>query len=239
MKRCTKCKVTKDESEFYKDSRNKSNLVSHCKACVLARQKGRPSKKYPVKTTGTKTCKDCKETKDINLFSVNRTRKTGREHYCKLCWGVRNRNKRRAKGKIYFVDESQDTANFYTGNCEICNEQFKMMRSTHKRCKLCTKIVRDIQSHCSGSRSGKSLRCSVKQAVSISKRYIKAAKCCYCKQEFTEENQKSLDHVVPFIKGGTHDPENINISCFNCNMAKRDLDLDVWIDLCKRVAASN
>jgi hypothetical protein len=33
MKRCTKCGMEKDESEFYKDSRNNNNPRSWCKKC--------------------------------------------------------------------------------------------------------------------------------------------------------------------------------------------------------------
>ena len=33
MKRCSKCKMEKDESEFYRDSKTRDGLQAHCKAC--------------------------------------------------------------------------------------------------------------------------------------------------------------------------------------------------------------
>ncbi|HUV84598.1 MAG TPA: hypothetical protein VMV86_02765 [Methanosarcinales archaeon] len=34
MKKCSKCKISKDTSEFYKDNSKKDGLRSHCKDCV-------------------------------------------------------------------------------------------------------------------------------------------------------------------------------------------------------------
>lgn len=241
MKECTKCGVQKSDTEFYKDSRNKSRTISHCKACVLKRQKGRIAKKYPVQIKGYKQCKHCLETRPINEFRINRTRKTGREHLCKECQSLDLKKKRRKKTKVYFKDEySHLKADYHSSVCEICEQSFVMRCHTQRRCDTCSPIARQIHSSLITTRKGIATgRLRTEAIISISKRYIKSAQCCYCKQEFTEENPKSLDHIVPFIKGGTHDPENINISCVNCNMAKRDLDLGVWIDLCKRVAANN
>lgn len=44
------------------------------------------------------------------------------------------------------------------------------------------------------------------------------------------------DHVIPVAKGGLFTVENIKPTCKYCNMAKRDMDLDEFIQMCKDIA---
>lgn len=37
-----------------------------------------------------------------------------------------------------------------------------------------------------------------------------------------KRRELQLDHVTPFIRGGTHHPSNLRTLCFGCNAAKRD-----------------
>lgn len=39
MKTCTKCGISKDESEFHKDSKNPDGLRSRCKICISIKNK--------------------------------------------------------------------------------------------------------------------------------------------------------------------------------------------------------
>ena len=44
---------------------------------------------------------------------------------------------------------------------------------------------------------------------------------------FNDDLAPSLDHLVPRIKGGSDDPENLKTAHRGCNSARRDSDLDV------------
>lgn len=44
------------------------------------------------------------------------------------------------------------------------------------------------------------------------------------------------DHIIPVAKGGLFSVENIKPTCKYCNMAKRDSDLSVFIQMCKNIA---
>jgi 5-methylcytosine-specific restriction endonuclease McrA len=36
------------------------------------------------------------------------------------------------------------------------------------------------------------------------------------------------DHIVPVARGGSHDDDNLNTACFQCNRSKRDKTLAEW-----------
>lgn len=242
MKTCTKCNSEKRKTEFYKDTRyNLQGLASHCKACVLQRQKSKVTKKYPVQIDGTKKCKACKNDKTITDFRINRVRKTGRETLCKPCHSLQLMKWRRKKQKVYFNTEyTHLKANYHTAICEICNSQFNMNCYNQRRCGNCFSLARKIYSSLTSARNGiKAGPCPPDHVINITKRFWTASKCCYCKQDFSKDNPKNLDHITPFVKGGSHNPNNINICCYRCNMSKRDLELKAWVNLCKRVALYN
>ena len=194
--------------------------------------------------TNSKTCSTCEFEKDKTLdFSVNRANPDGYDYFCKDCKSAKAKNRRR-RNKIYMsAAYGFDTSlpnNYIIKNCEVCNDVFYPIRSSHKRCSRCTYLVRDTQSHLSGARNGnkniKQVKCSVVHAIQIVKLLIASNKCCYCGRQYTDFNQKSIDHVIPVVRGGGHNIDNINICCLQCNLSKRDLLLSEWIDLCRRVS---
>lgn len=52
----------------------------------------------------------------------------------------------------------------------------------------------------------------------------KEAICVYCRQEFNFEDL-TLDHVLPFARGGSSDLDNLVLSCSPCNTRKRN---EIW-----------
>lgn len=50
------------------------------------------------------------------------------------------------------------------------------------------------------------------------------ARCVYC----GAEDNLSLDHLIPRIKGGTDDVDNLVCSCRSCNSSKGKKDLMRW-----------
>lgn len=57
---------------------------------------------------------------------------------------------------------------------------------------------------------------TAKQWKRILKRYGNKCLRCGTKEDIT------MDHVVPLVRGGAHDPSNVQPLCFNCNSGKRD-----------------
>ena len=52
--------------------------------------------------------------------------------------------------------------------------------------------------------------------------------CAYCGKEITNENDLTLDHVIPVSKGGKDSSENLVIACKACNSEKANLDVNKY-----------
>lgn len=53
-------------------------------------------------------------------------------------------------------------------------------------------------------------------------------RCPYCERKLTAQN-KSLDHMVPLSRGGSHGIHNVVICCRSCNLRKHDMAFADWI----------
>lgn len=87
-KKCIKCQVVMDESNFYSERRNKDGLRNTCKVCEGS------IKAKPIH----KTCSICLTTKDYNLFLPRIDR-------CRKCDDVIRYSKKRERSKKYYHRE--------------------------------------------------------------------------------------------------------------------------------------
>lgn len=51
----------------------------------------------------------------------------------------------------------------------------------------------------------------------VKKQVLAVGMCCYC----GSTDQLTVDHIVPFSEGGTHDISNLQCACRRCNSRKR------------------
>jgi len=54
--------------------------------------------------------------------------------------------------------------------------------------------------------------------------------CHYCEQEM-DEDDRTLDHIIPVSRGGQHTEDNLVVSCRSCNSKKGTKDYIEFIDL--------
>lgn len=97
MKKCTKCKEKREETEFYTNKRLKDGLHSWCKICcrknVNKFQKENQSKNLNEYTTpSTKVCSKCKKERSAIDFGKSLRRKDGLQGWCKICKNKNNRH---------------------------------------------------------------------------------------------------------------------------------------------------
>jgi hypothetical protein len=191
-----------------------------------------------------KKCVMCKNNKSLNNFYVNNAAADKLEYCCKQCISKKRKKATRRNGKMWLPSnggfDEKDSHLYITYNCDICNVIFYPHRASHKRCDVCGPISRYIVHHAltcvrTYSKCPKE-KLELTTLISVSKKYIHALTCCYCSREFSKDNPKSIDHIIPVCLGGNNQSDNIDISCAECNRSKGGLPLDKWIDICKRVA---
>jgi hypothetical protein len=70
MQICTKCKISKPPSDFYRDKQKLSGLTSHCRACICQYEREKAAGKVrPIKIKPTiKTCSKCGIVKSVSEF---------------------------------------------------------------------------------------------------------------------------------------------------------------------------
>lgn len=95
MKTCTKCKQTKDLSEYYSDKRASDGKASMCKVCNLSYRtknvgKNAHLKEIPDEPEGMRFCVACKTMKTLVDFDTETHTKKGKTttHYrrhCRIC----------------------------------------------------------------------------------------------------------------------------------------------------------
>lgn len=69
--------------------------------------------------------------------------------------------------------------------------------------------------------------------------YLDGKYVCYLTGDLIDLNDPtsySFDHIVPVAKGGTNELHNLGLTTRDANMAKSDLTLEEFVDLCVKVA---
>lgn len=187
----------------------------------------------------TKICGACGKKKSTKTgFHVDKSRHDGLYTECKDCKNNKTKLRRRGGKKIYRTGMAS-SAEYITFNCEVCNKEFFPIGKYNLRCNECSYVIDCICASAfingSGNKS-KKIKLSRIAKINIAKKFVAATECCYCGLQFSADNNKSFDHIVPRHCGGSViDPNNVAICHINCNRAKAWLPLHQWVELCKNV----
>ena len=196
-----------------------------------------------------KACNKCGETKKLSEFHKYACGLLGVRAVCKVCRNEGQRNyasghKEEAKAyrKIYYVENkdaidaknkewyknNRDKADEYAAeyradNREKQNKQKRVwssnnkerVRSSKRKWKMNNKDKVSAYLHKRRARkAGNGGSYTAKEWKKLCKKYKNRCLCCGEKKKLTP------DHVIPIIKGGTSDIENIQPLCLSCNCRK-------------------
>lgn len=70
------------------------------------------------------------------------------------------------------------------------------------------------------------------------KKFLEEHPTCYLTGrpiDISDNTSYQVDHIVPHSKGGTNDLSNLGVTCRDANMAKSDMLLEDFIQLCEDV----
>lgn len=171
-------------------------------------------------------CRKCGETKQYELFGINRTiKKDGRHTYCKACELARvnaykeaNREKvlaqgRRSGQKHYEKNKADIRAKrrqYYLDNPDKWQEKLARNRAFTKANRA-AKTADTIRYR---ARKAAAEGTATKEQIAARVAYY-GFLCWMCRGPWRE-----IDHVKPLTKGGTGWPANLRPICRSCNASK-------------------
>jgi hypothetical protein len=111
---CSRCKETKEFSQFYKKKHQKSGFSSECKSCYLTWMHA--NKNNNPNFEGSKTCSECNEIKPKSKFHRQNQSQDGLKNTCKDCINLERRYTRYGLSKEEYdsILKQQDY------KCAIC-----------------------------------------------------------------------------------------------------------------------
>jgi len=211
MKICSKCKKELGTEMFFKDKTKKDGYRYNCKEC---------DKKWRVEN------KD--KTKGYRLNS----------HYVVSKEVVSKRNRKyynaEKKAEYYQANKkviSTKAKEYKSSNKEMFEMYGKEYRETHKE--IATAYAKTYQKNNKEKFNiiNERRRSKTKQLISTLTNQewenIKAIfnnKCAYC----GKEKPLTQEHIVPVLKGGNYNKENILCACQSCNSSKGTKDYLKW-----------
>ena len=224
MKICSKCKMLKSESEFYKCASHTDGLKSSCKECCTKLSKEiyqRNGYKYRERRKEYYQENIDKEIEYARQYRKNYPEKvrSSREKYIENNLDAvkesakRSNEKRRGRRHEY-------NSNYYLEHKEYFAKKDKLWRKNNPGYSLayqqrnrerCREYVNKRRARIKGV---------LVEYVSRDKVYERDGGRCHLCHKKVSRIRWHLDHIIPLHLGGEHSYKNVAVSCPECNLKK-------------------
>jgi 5-methylcytosine-specific restriction endonuclease McrA len=215
MKRkyCSMCKKRLPIDRFSKHKTSKDGIRSYCKACAKS-YKDKWDKENASHRAEYKLKYNTQHREEAKAYS-----KQYRIDHHEECLQKNRERKRRNKDKIKVVQKKY-AAEYYEKNKDYVKSKVKAYQENNREK---TKVYKMKN------------RLFRREAMLKSELKFTPVDWLNCLNSFNNEcaycgsiGNLTQEHVVPIIKGGTHDPCNIVPACNSCNTSKNSKDLEEW-----------
>lgn len=253
MRKCTRCEVEKPECDF-DDARARSatGKASYCAQCRDRLKEYRRSR--PVVAASEKECGKCRVKKKASEFHKDSGALDGLYRVCRSCAAVAHIEKYNPKRSPQEIDASgryrcDGCGKFYKKSARAdrrqCNPCLRSARIASVGVEKLRRRARDayakdparfiarVVASAKPGRAERSVAIAERADGTLTKDAVKtlfasAKTCPYCSKQMRGKG-KSLDHVIPIARGGSHSLANVLICCRSCNSAKGALAFDEWL----------
>lgn len=244
-KHCRACGETKPIEAFpLSFSHGKHRPRPNCRKCHNAQQRGPDSKWHPPAPEGQKWCGKCGQYKPLDDFAKSAKRIDGRQGQCRACQSdhharrmaspeakahkkelmARVRSERREyyreQGRAYAAarraeepDRQREASKrWYERKGRAYAQQWKKLHREQ-----CTEAANRYRARLLGA---------YREPIDRTAIFDRDNGTCYLCGKQPKGWHRTLDHVIPLSRGGSHTPGNLRVACRSCNASKNARMLD-------------
>lgn len=240
MKACCECGVERESSAFYRRAIAPDGLGSACKSCLAARRRRHRSMTAEQKAKAlselvnrqTKVCGQCDEEKPRSEFAMRGRSRDGMSPWCKPCIRAYSREHYAANRE----KRSAQAAEWYEANRERRNEQQRAWNAAnlerlreynaerHRQWKAKNPERWAELTH--KARARRDQRIADQSVGDVNFDALWTGLCGVCGNGLDPDlrhphpQSRSIDHILPLSRGGTHEQANLQFAHLVCNLRK-------------------
>ena len=223
MKKCSKCGELKPYQKFSKNRSTSDGLQGWCKHCRSLKRSPNAIRNKLIKENmllyGLQKCRVCEEIKTYNEFHRDSKRNRGYRSNCKDCIKDYQRDNAEAISR-YGSQYRKNNIDYITAwhrNYYQTSEgkSYNKVRAYKRRALVKQRLAEEIPQYYYDWLMRE-----------------QDHRCIFCFVLFNEESTTdcaTLEHIIPFERGGFHMRSNIVWVCKSCNSSKRDKLIHEWI----------
>lgn len=246
-KRCPKCGQTKEISAFNKNRHDRTGYECWCRECFNGDRRAKNAARreanidsHVVNHNG-KICPECGVRKPLSEFYKNIKRPHGVDPYCKSCESTKKKQDRIKNPSKYKCRYARRYAN---GGRERANRERDKnkdrinanARANHQNRK--EKHSARMKKHYAENKEGYAVRRTRRRAREMSAEGhftpsdiqelydLQDGHCGYC--GITLHDVYHIEHYIPLVNSGSNWPDNLVLSCAECNFSKHTALFEDW-----------